>query len=507
MVFYRKYRPQTISELDLSDVREKLTAILSSKETPHAFLFTGPRGLGKTSSARILAKAINCESRGKGKGGSGKKKELDPSPLTLNAAIEPCNSCDICRSITEGSHIDIIEIDAASNRGVDEIRSLREKVKFSPSQLRKKVYIIDEVHMLTNEAFNALLKTLEEPPGHVIFILATTEAHKIPQTILSRTYSIKFEKPTLSEITNSLKRIVKGENLEIDEKAYQKIFDLSEGSFRDASKILEELSLNSEGKKIDLEVLEKVYKSGSTLSQAENLLTTIYAKDMQAGLKVIEQMANEGIDFKTVIEQMVEKIRLDLVSGKNSQSINDLKKLLVLLNEAYAGLKFAVVPQLPLELAVIEICLIVNSQELIVEAESKKQEVREQETRNKEQLTSKNEQDANENEQVSNSDNHKSEIANAQRPEPKDQRSKSKDQSPNGDLLRQLIEIVHQEDKRIAAFLRSCKSASVEGKILILSTPYSLHADKLSKPDYREVILKSVFDIDQNINDLKVVTV
>jgi len=449
MVYYRKYRPQTVSELDLKEVREKLTSILSSKEIPHAFLFIGSRGLGKTSSARILAKAINCQNK---------------------KGIEPCNDCDICKSITDGSHIDIIEIDAASNRGVDEIRSLREKVKFSPSELSKKVYIIDEVHMLTNEAFNALLKTLEEPPGHVVFILATTEVHKIPQTILSRVFTVKFEKPSAHELTNSLKRIVKGEKLDVDERVFPKIFELSEGSFRDGAKIIEELNLNSNGKKIDLDLLEKVYRTGSVEKQAEELLEEIYKKDMNASLKIIGKMASEGLDFKTIIERLVEKLRIDLISENPSLKIYDIKELLRLLNEAYATIKLSVLPQLPLELAIMEW----STRE---ELKSQKSEIRNGEKKENIKIVKGSESD-----------------------------DKTNAKSPSGDFLKDLIDVVHKESRQVAAFLRSCKGATVEKNVLVLVTPYSLHAEKLSKQEYREIILKSVFDLDSGIKDLKIIT-
>ncbi len=450
MVYYRKYRPQEISELDLFDVREKLTSILSSKNLPHAFLFVGPRGLGKTSSARILAKAINCQDK---------------------KGIEPCNKCDICKSITEGSNIDIIEIDAASNRGVDEIRSLREKVKFSPSGLSKKVYIIDEVHMLTNEAFNALLKTLEEPPEHVVFILATTEVHKIPQTILSRVFSVKFESPNLEEISNSIKRIVDGEDIGIEKEVYEKIFELSEGSFRDGAKILEELMINSDGNKITMETVNKVYKSGSTSSQSEKLLGYIYKKDMKGALLSIEKISSEGIDFRIVIERMVGRLRTDLTSGKSELKVSDFKKILSLLNEAYSTTKFSVVPQLPLELVVMEWCITEDekgSEIIKMDSYDKKQKPKE-------------------NEQINNT-----EI--------------KKPLGGESELLKELIDLVHKESRQVAAFLRSCKQAGINGPTLTLITPYSLHAEKLSKPEFREIILKSVFDLNPEIKDLEIKT-
>src|SRR3989338_5228486 len=190
MVLYRKYRPQRLSELDLEDVREKLAKIVGSSFRPHAYLFSGPKGTGKTSAARIVAKIINCETSSNNKG-------------------EPCNKCESCVAIREGRYLDVLEIDAASNRGIDEIRDLREKIKLAPVSAKYKVYIIDEVHMLTNDAFNALLKTLEEPPAHAQFILATTEADKLPETIISRTTRINFQKASHGELRQSLDRVIK----------------------------------------------------------------------------------------------------------------------------------------------------------------------------------------------------------------------------------------------------------------------------------------------------------
>ena len=242
MVFYRKYRPQTIEELDSSAVRETLFSVFSGKSYPHAFLFTGPKGLGKTSTARIIAKVINCESRIKNKESGDKRSEKtdvqkhNSSFIIPNSKIEPCNKCSQCLSITNGTNIDILEIDGASNRGIDEIRDLREKIKLSPAYANKKVYIIDEVHMLTTEAFNALLKTLEEPPAHAMFILCTTEPHKIPATISSRCFHISFKMATNEELARSFARIAKKERLTFDKDALDLIANISDGSFRDGVK-------------------------------------------------------------------------------------------------------------------------------------------------------------------------------------------------------------------------------------------------------------------------------
>ena len=222
MVFYRKYRPQTVAELDSPKLQETLRAVLSQKEIPHAFLFTGPKGLGKTSTARIIAKILNC---------TAKKRD----------GIEPCNVCDQCVSITNGTNIDVLEIDGASNRGIDEIRDLRERVNLAPSSAKKKVYIIDEVHMLTTDAFNALLKKIEEPPSHVVFIFATTEPQKVPATIISRCFHISLQRATKDELIHALQRIAKEEKLTVDDQSLSLIAEMGDGGYRDATKILEEM--------------------------------------------------------------------------------------------------------------------------------------------------------------------------------------------------------------------------------------------------------------------------
>jgi DNA polymerase III subunit gamma/tau len=217
MVFYRKYRPQKIDDLDNRDVRETLTSVLSQAVPPHAFLFTGPKGLGKTSSARIVAKVVNCTGLSANKEQNKKisisKSLVQSSKLDAGASIEPCDKCESCISIADGTNMDILEIDAASNRGIDEIRDLKEKIRLAPLSSKMKVYIIDEVHMLTTEAFNALLKTLEEPPAHAMFILCTTEAQKLPATIVSRCLHVAFRKATEEELVRSFERISKGEKL------------------------------------------------------------------------------------------------------------------------------------------------------------------------------------------------------------------------------------------------------------------------------------------------------
>ena len=222
MSLYLKYRPQNFSTLvGQEHAKKTIQSALKSQSLSHAYLFCGPRGTGKTSLARILAKGLNCT-----------------SPV---AEIEPCNQCEICQSINAGKLVDLIEIDAASNRGIDEIRELREKIVFSPSQAKTKVYIIDEVHMLTKEAFNALLKTLEEPPSHAYFVLATTEAHKIPETIVSRCQQFSFSRIDVTDISRRLEEIAQNEGAKFEKNALDLIAKLSSGGLRDAIGLLEQM--------------------------------------------------------------------------------------------------------------------------------------------------------------------------------------------------------------------------------------------------------------------------
>jgi len=221
LVLARKWRPQLFEEVvGQQHITQTLQNAISQKRVAHAFLFTGARGVGKTSTARILAKALNCEK---------------------GPQINPCGQCTNCQEVTHGTSMDVIEIDGASNRGIDEIRELKENVRYTPAKSRYKIYIIDEVHMLTKEAFNALLKTLEEPPPHIIFIFATTEPHKIPATILSRCQRYDFKRIPFREVIGSLKRIVEEEKIQISQRGLLSIAQESEGSLRDAQSLLDQV--------------------------------------------------------------------------------------------------------------------------------------------------------------------------------------------------------------------------------------------------------------------------
>ncbi len=357
MTLYRKYRPQKLSELDSSEVKDRLIKIFSSSFTPHALLFAGTKGTGKTSAARIVAKVLNCEIRNK-KQETRNKNEVEP---TTN--IEPCNKCENCISITEGRNLDVLEIDAASNRGIDEIRDLREKIKLTPVSLRFKVYIIDEVHMLTTEAFNALLKTLEEPPSHAVFILATTEAEKLPETILSRCIIFNFKKATAAEIIHCLTRVSEGEKVEIDNKLFDKIASAADGSFRDATKILEQAISENALSEEKLSVL-----LGRDSLTAMKFLELFVTNDLSKILFEINKISLTGANFRYLVEDVLKLLHQILLAnhGINEGKINeevlkhfDQKDVLVLIklfSKVFVELKNTSIPQLPLEVAVVEWC-------------------------------------------------------------------------------------------------------------------------------------------------------
>lgn len=345
MAFYLTYRPKKIKDLDLTQARESLREILRAKEIPHAFLFSGPKGTGKTSSARILAKAVNCLAKD-----------------NFVRQGEPCNQCASCQLIESGRSMDLIEIDAASNRGIDDIRELREKINLVPSQAKFKVYIIDEAHMLTNEAFNALLKTLEEPPRHAKFVLCTTEPKKLPGTILSRCWQINFNKASHEEIKRSLLRVVKSEKLKISEEDLNKLAQVSDGSFRDAVKVLEQLA--AEGKIISHKKVSQVLNRGLGAGSLDEWLVMVYSGQSVAALRWLEAAMNEGLNLTQFITEAVDRLRqilmLRLGAGtveadiKAIDNLTKLKKLIWRLLQAGRELKGAVIESLPIELAVIE---------------------------------------------------------------------------------------------------------------------------------------------------------
>ena len=302
-VFYRKWRPQTLAEVvGQEQVTRTLLNALGYGRVSHAYLFCGPRGTGKTSTGRILAKAVNC--------------------LTNNGQGEPCNTCDMCRSITEGRALDVIEIDAASNRGIDEIRDLREKVNYAPNQARYKVYIIDEAHMLTKEASNALLKTLEEPPPHVIFVLATTEGHKVLPTIMSRCQRFDFRRISQADIISRLTHICGSEDIHMEPEALQLIARNATGSLRDAENLLEQLTTYY-GAEVKFQQVQSLL--GITGDErTRELVKYIIDNDVPAGIATINSVSSDGLDLRQFSREMVEHLRALLLIKTGSAEAADL---------------------------------------------------------------------------------------------------------------------------------------------------------------------------------------
>ncbi len=301
-VFYRKWRPQTLAEVvGQEPITQTLRNALSSDHISHAYLFCGPRGTGKTSTARILAKAVNCLTNGNG---------------------EPCNTCSMCQAITEVRALDVIEIDAASNTGVDDIRSLREKVNYAPNQARYKVYIIDEVHMLSNSASNALLKTLEEPPPHIIFILATTEAHKILPTILSRCQRFDFRRLSQADVISKLTHICSIEGITTEPEALRLIAKSATGSLRDAENLLEQLTTYY-GSEIELQQVQATL--GITGDwRTKELVKHIINNDISAGMTTINSVNSDGLDLRQFNRELVEYLRALLLIKTGSDEAVDL---------------------------------------------------------------------------------------------------------------------------------------------------------------------------------------
>ena len=356
VVTARKYRPQLFDEVvGQEHITNTLKNGIKSGRVAHAFLFTGPRGVGKTTTARILAKALNCE---------------NPQEA------EPCNKCEMCKSIQSTQSMDIIEIDAASNRGIDDIRTLRDSVKYTPTKGKYKVYVIDEVHMLTKESFNALLKTLEEPPSHTIFIFATTDIHRVPITIISRCQRYDFRRIDVNTIKTLLNKIAADQKISIDDKTLTLIAKKSDGGLRDAESFFDQVVAFC-GEKVEYETVIKIlnFIDDELYFQVSDAINT---KDFQAAFDVAEKIYHNGWSFTDFLEGLIEHFRNILtvqISGtttlietaevykklynanKNLFTENDLIRIISFLTKTSSEFRFAVNHKLKIEMA---LCIIIG---------------------------------------------------------------------------------------------------------------------------------------------------
>ncbi|MBI4059363.1 DNA polymerase III subunit gamma/tau [Candidatus Microgenomates bacterium] len=456
--WYVKYRPQKAAELDQEYVREAILSFIKRGSFPHAILFAGPKGTGKTSAARIIAKILNCEKY-----------------IGKNKLGEPCNECTNCKEITNGSSMSVVEMDAASHRGIEDIREIREAVKLLPPAGHTKVYIIDEAHMLTTEASNALLKTLEEPPPHAVFILATTELVKILETIRSRTTIIQFSKATHEELIHSLSRVLAAEKIKVDKGVLEKIAEAAEGSFRDGIKMLEQLA---EDGKITIEKLESTLLQ--TKADPNMLLTFLINQNSRKSLEEIEKAVNLGVNIRQYTIQLIEILHQILLStlkvkeAKDDVKLNvgEINKLINLLILACDQMRISPIAELPLELAVVEWCGGENgksSQSLGAASDTSDFHSSAHSTSKVKEVAS-----------TSPTSSKKVEVTDGQ--------------------WKELLAKVKLKNNSLAALLHSAKPIGIEGETLTISVFYRFHKDKLEENGNRRIIEEMAAQvIDDNI--------
>lgn len=496
---YRRWRPQTFDEIvGQEHVTRILANAVAKNRIAHAYLFCGPRGVGKTSTARILAKAINCEH---------------------GPTAKPCGQCAICRGITSGSMMDVLEIDAASNNGVDEIRDLREKVKYAATDCRYKVYIIDEVHMLSSAAFNALLKTLEEPPHHVVFILATTEAHKIPATIASRCQRFDFHRIALPTIVASLKEIAAEAVVDVAEDALQLIARAADGALRDAISILDQcLSINSEKITINdiLELLGTVgdevfwqlteYVRSGNMARCFELVDDLY----QQG-KDLERFVSDYLQYLRSLMQLMARAGEPALIMENPQRAAQQAEILGrerllhisrVMVEALQQLKYAYNKQIVLEMALLE-CWYTDSQAvaaLAARVARLEQLVGEQASGSSSRVCTMQEVQET---LAGNNDSVKPVVQVQQEQLSAEQQDQPQLQAVSSELSignirarwNDILAAVKRRNVIAHALLREGEPAELTGDILVLKFGSDFHCDQVTRTDKRQVVLEALVDV------------
>ncbi len=464
---YRKYRPKEWDEvMGQPHIVSTLKNAIVADRVAHAYLFAGSRGTGKTTLARLLAKAVNC---------------TNPDPTK-----RPCNECEHCKAVNENRFMDLIEIDAASNTSVDDVRDLRDKINFSPSQGKYKIYIIDEVHMLSTAAFNALLKTLEEPPPHAIFILATTEIHKIPATVLSRCQRHEFRRVPVGEIVANLKMIVKAENLQADDDALLQIARQSAGGMRDAQSLLDQLS--STGDRITLALAQTVLGTATNQSVLA-IVSSVMEHDPAHGLETIHKALDAGADPRSLARQIVEYLRgLMLIQMGNVNQVeataevkkqmqaharsfttSDVLRMMKAFNNSATDMRGGWQPSLSLELALAEVLDAPNdpTPQIAAPVRAKPQTAPVSQTESKP-------------------------AAESKAPHPTE-----KDVVSAGDVIKawkRMSSALPKGQANLSALMNSVRMIDVHGQTLILGLASDVLVSKIDKPDQIEVIQKLIKD-------------
>jgi DNA polymerase-3 subunit gamma/tau len=493
---YRKYRPQTFSDvIGQKHIVQTLTNAIKNNRIGQAYLFTGPRGTGKTTMARIFAKSVNCLSRRSDAEADQKRKDSDS---------EPCMECAVCKNFSENRSLDIMEIDAASNTGVDNIRELRETVKLPPSQAKYKVYIIDEVHMLSIGAFNALLKTLEEPPAHVIFILATTAIHKVPGTIISRCQRFDFSRLTMESIIQKLTIIAKSENIKIEKEALEMIAIAAEGGMRDAESLLAQV-ISLENKNITAKEVADILGTADHQIIAK-LAQFILEKKLHESLELINKISSDGYNLEIFGKSLVNYFRQMLLlcadqklaktlsfelTAEQIQSMEKISQKYALqdmlsainhLLETQTKISASFIPQLPLEIAASKICS--DAQDLTVSKPTT--EIKE----NHVTYNMKHEPiNAEKSEKTFVQENKKSEIKVEEKKEMVELEEFNENKNNSAEIsidgIKSKWELILKEIKpfnhSLSGFLANCQPIKIEGNTLTIATKYSFYKERLNE--------------------------